>query len=55
MFMVGQNTQDKGEMYVMFRRRKRLSRRGSKRLFRKTSGFKKKNMRATPMRGGFRI
>jgi hypothetical protein len=37
-------------------RRKRLTRRGSKRLFRATgSKIHKKNLRAAPMRGGFRI
>lgn len=36
--------------------RKRISRRGSRRLFSKTAArSRKKNMRARPMRGGFRI
>lgn len=37
-------------------RRKRLTRRGSRRLFARTAmNIKKKNYQATPMRGGFRI
>ena len=36
-------------------RRRRLSRRGSKRLFRATSHVKKKNRRPRVMRGGYRI
>lgn len=37
-------------------RRRRMSRRGSKRLFRKTaSRTHKKNLRRRPMRGGYRI
>ncbi len=37
-------------------KRKKLSRRGSKRLFSTTSQLvRSKNLRATPMRGGFRI
>jgi len=37
-------------------RRKRMSRRGSKKLFSRTAAkIHKKNLRAIPMRGGFRI
>lgn len=37
-------------------KRKKLSRRGSKRLFRATAmKVHRKNLRAVPMRGGFRI
>lgn len=36
-------------------RRKRMSRRASRRNFRRGTGFKKKNLRKSPMRGGFRI
>lgn len=36
-------------------RRKRLSRKGSKRLFTGTSGTHRKNYRAGPMRGGIRL
>nr|DAG00493.1 MAG TPA: hypothetical protein [Microviridae sp. ct05d3]DAX06366.1 MAG TPA: hypothetical protein [Microviridae sp.] len=37
-------------------RRRRLTRRGSRRLFSKTaSRTRKRNLRARPMRGGFRI
>jgi len=35
--------------------RKKMSRRGSKRSFRKGSRVKSRNYNATPMRGGFRI
>lgn len=38
------------------RKRKKLSRKGSKRLFRKTaSKTHKKNLRGRPMRGGIRL
>ena len=36
-------------------RRKRMGFRKSRRQFRKYSGTHKRNFRATPMRGGFRI
>lgn len=37
-------------------RRKKLTRRGSKRLFARTAmNIKKRNYQPTPMRGGFRI
>lgn len=35
--------------------RKRMNRRHSKRNFRKGARFHKKNLRAMPMRGGFRL
>lgn len=45
----------KSEVY-MSRRRHKLSRKASKRIFRKgASRTKTLNIRATPMRGGFRI
>lgn len=37
------------------RKRKKLSRRRSKRVFRKGARFHKRNMRAAPMRGGIRL
>lgn len=40
----------------MMSRRRRMTRRGSRRLFRATSSkTNRKNLRAIPMRGGFRI
>jgi len=39
----------------VFMRRSRLSRGGSKRLFRNRSGVHPKNTRAVPMRGGIRL
>lgn len=36
-------------------RRRRMSRRQSKRNFRKGARFHRKNLRAQPMRGGYRI
>lgn len=36
-------------------RRSKLSKRTSKKIFRKTSKVKRKNLRAIPMRGGFRL
>lgn len=40
----------------MSRKRKRVSRRVSKQLFSRTAArTRKKNLRATPMRGGFRM
>lgn len=39
----------------MAKRRRALSRRKSRRSFRKSAGVRKKNLRATPARGGFRI
>jgi len=36
-------------------KRKRMSRRRSKHVFRKTAGSHRRNARATPMRGGIRL
>lgn len=36
-------------------RRRKVSRSKSKKMFRKTAGFNKKNARLTPMRGGIRL
>lgn len=39
----------------MFRRRKRLNRRVSKKIYKKGMRTKTRNFRAIPMRGGYRI
>lgn len=39
----------------MAKRRKSLSRRRSRRSFRRSAGVRKRNLRAAPARGGFRI
>lgn len=39
----------------MSRRRRSLSRRRSRRSFRRSAGIRKRNLRAAPARGGFRI
>jgi len=36
-------------------KRRRMSRKGSKRSFRKGAGTREKNLRARPMRGGWRL
>lgn len=36
-------------------KRTKVSRRGSKKLFRKTSGTHVKNLKSEPMRGGYRL
>lgn len=36
-------------------RRQKMKYKASKRKFRKSSGFNKKNLRARPMRGGWRL
>lgn len=39
----------------MAKRRRSLSRRKSRRSFRRSAGVRRKNLRAAPARGGFRI
>ena len=36
-------------------KRRKVTRRGSRKLFRKTSGTHVKNLKPTPMRGGYRL